>query len=121
MDEDPQDLLNAIVEAREALIEQGVVEMIGRTASGQAIYDLSDVTWRILIRRWILCWSRESLLAPTLVIEYVIRCLVHGLAFVFELSRFCGRKLNEIAERLWIWRQRWTRYRDNVWLSIKLD
>ena len=118
MDKVPDDIDKAIIEARNQLIELGLVQMVGRTVSGEAVYALSGrPSRRIPLRRW----SRGILPFPAFLLEHVIRYSACGLASLFDEPPPLALTLVTNADRLRKWRDRWTYVPRSVWLSIKPD
>jgi len=110
----PQEAHAAIIAARRRLVEEGVIHMLGRTASGEAVYGLSRTPLSIRVSRW----SRGVWLLPAWLLEYTFRSSAWTLAFLLGEPTLAAT-LATAAARLQKWRERWTPVRRRVWLSIK--
>jgi hypothetical protein len=116
--EDPDIEYDDVVQASiMELIEDGEIDMVGRTASGDAVF---ASTIKLSLHRRVRRRLRFTLILPALLIEYIAGYTALGVAALWvEPPRFAV-SLGRLADRLHEWHRRASDGApETVWPSIR--
>jgi hypothetical protein len=114
----PDDVRRAI-QARKELESEGKIEMVGRTSSGIAVWDLTDRSRLLRIKR---AWRQmvcTILFLPALAFEHLVWKMALGIATLFDEPPASLITIADYLDRLSQWRERNEFSERSVWLSIK--